>query len=77
MILLQVDYYDFMTLIAVVDFYNAFCSTIAFPSLRPKLRRIRIFVLTNFQYLWLYWVNCPSFCINYFFFFFEPFIMNF
>jgi hypothetical protein len=53
MILLQVDYYDFMTSIAVVDFSNAFCSAIAFPSLRAKLKRIRIFVLTSFQYLWL------------------------
>ena len=57
MILLQVDYYDFMTLIDVIDFHNTFSSTIAF--------------------LWLYWVNCPSFFINYFFLFFEPFTINF
>jgi hypothetical protein len=53
------------------------CSTIAFLSLRAKLRYIRNLVLISFQYLWLYWVSCPSFYINYFFRFLEPFTVNF
>jgi hypothetical protein len=77
MILLQVEYYDFISSVVVVDFPTKSCSTIAFPSFRAKLRRIRNFVLTSFQYLWLYWMSCPSFYINYFFHFLEPFTVNF
>jgi hypothetical protein len=48
MILLQVEYYDFISSIAVVDFSTESCSTIAFLSLRTKLRCIRNFVLISF-----------------------------
>jgi hypothetical protein len=76
MILLQVEYYDFIISIAVVDFPTESYTMIAFLLLRTKLERIRNFVLTSFQYLWLYWMSCPSFYINSFCFL-ETFTMNF
>jgi hypothetical protein len=48
MILLWIEYYDFISSIVVIDFPTESCSTIAFPSLVAKLRRIRNFVLTTF-----------------------------
>jgi hypothetical protein len=74
MILLQVDYKDFKTSIVNVDFPT---SHVTFLYLRTKLRRIRNFLLTSFQYLWLYWMCCPSYYINSFFRSFGPFTMKF
>jgi hypothetical protein len=71
MILLQVEYYDFIISIAVVDFPTESYTMIAFLLLRTKLERIRNFVLTSFQYLWLYWMSCPSFYINFLFAFWK------